>query len=232
MIKDEALKEKLKELSRNLNKRIEYVHTEEATKTALILPFIKSLGYDVYNPTEVIPEYIADIGLKKGEKVDYAILDDDGNPKIIIECKKANQSLNNDNISQLLRYFTCTTAKLAILTNGINYQFFSDLIEPNKMDDFPFLEIDLSKISNADVYNLKMFVKGHFNPKTLMEIAENLKYVDSIKALLNSIYDDPSPSFIEFVLNEVYDGRKNLSVKKKFIPIIKKSFTEFIQDKQ
>jgi predicted type IV restriction endonuclease len=47
------------------------IQTEEATKHSLILPFIQLLGYNIFNPNEVIPEFTADIGIKKGEKVDY-----------------------------------------------------------------------------------------------------------------------------------------------------------------
>lgn len=54
------------------------------------MPFISALGYDVFNPTEVIPEFTADVGTKKGEKVDYAIKKDD---KIIILIEGVNNSV-------------------------------------------------------------------------------------------------------------------------------------------
>ncbi len=103
------------------------------------MPFIQTLGYDVFNPFEVMPEFTCDIGTKKGEKIDYAIMKD-GNPVILIECKHWNQELTlYDN--QLLRYFHVSTAKFGILTNGIVYKFYTDLEHENKMDEKPFLEV-------------------------------------------------------------------------------------------
>jgi len=70
------------------------------------MPFINVLGYDVFDPTEVVPEFTADIGTKKGEKVDYAIMKD-GKPIILFECKWSGADLNKEHASQLHRYFSC-----------------------------------------------------------------------------------------------------------------------------
>ena len=135
--------EKIAALIQRLPKLTDHLQTEEATKNALVMPFIAALGYDVFNPKEVIPEFAADVGTKKGEKVDYAIMRD-GETIILVECKKANGDLSHENMSQLYRYFTVTKARIAILANGIQYRFYSDLEETNKMDDKPFLELDLA----------------------------------------------------------------------------------------
>ena len=126
--------EKIAVLIQRIPKLIDHLKTEEATKNALIMPFISALGYDIFNPQEVVPEYIADIGTKKGEKVDYAIMRD-GEIIILIECKKVGIDLTQTEMSQLFRYFTVTKARIAILTNGIQYNFFSDLEEANKNMD-------------------------------------------------------------------------------------------------
>ena len=68
--------DQLAALSTRAIKQKDIIKTEEATKNALVMPFIQALGYDVFDPSEVIPEYIADVGSKKGEKVDYAIVAD------------------------------------------------------------------------------------------------------------------------------------------------------------
>ena len=97
-------KDTIKQLAERIDKLKDNIQTEEATKNAFIMPFINALGYDVFNPLEVIPEMNCDIGSKKGEKIDYAIIKD-GEPIILIECKHWKQNLNlHDN--QLLRYFT------------------------------------------------------------------------------------------------------------------------------
>ena len=126
------LKDQLKQIADRISKLKDSIQTEEATKNAFILPFINALGYDIFNPLEVIPEFIADIGVKKGEKVDYAILRN-GVPIILVECKHWKENLDIHN-TQLILYFNATKAKFAILTNGINYRFYTDLEDPNKMD--------------------------------------------------------------------------------------------------
>ena len=118
--------------------------TEEATKMSMIIPFFQLLGYDVFNPLEFCPEYTADVGIKKGEKVDYAIIIN-GDPAILIECKSCTETLDKHS-SQLFRYFGTTTAKFGILTNGVVYRFYTDLDESNKMDLTPFLEIDMDNL--------------------------------------------------------------------------------------
>ena len=140
--------EKFKDDLKNLGKRVtnlkDNIATEEATKTSLIMPFFASLGYDIFNPTEFVPEFTADVGIKKGEKVDYAVVLD-GKPMILVEAKSINEVLTKHD-SQLFRYFGTTESKFGILTNGKEYKFFTDLDEPNKMDLTPFLSIDITKI--------------------------------------------------------------------------------------
>ena len=133
--------DQIKALSQRVPNLKDHLKTEEATKNALVMPFIKALGYDVFNPQEVIPEFTADVGTKKGEKVDYAIMQD-REITMLIECKKAKTDLSLADISQLYRYFTVTKARIAVLTNGVQYRFYTDLDAPNRMDSRPFLELD------------------------------------------------------------------------------------------
>ena len=131
------LHSQLKGLAEKVDQLKDKIDTEESTKHAFTLPFINILGYDTFNPTEVVPEFTADLGLKKGEKVDYAIFQN-GNPILIVECKHWKQNLDVHN-SQLFRYFHVTKTRFALLTNGIQYRFYTDLEETNKMDEKPFL---------------------------------------------------------------------------------------------
>ncbi|WP_330570046.1 type I restriction endonuclease [Clostridioides difficile] len=133
--------DKINQFSKRIETLKNNLTTEEATKTALIMPLFQILEYDIFNPLEFMPEFIADVGVKKGEKVDYAILKD-GKPLILIEAKCASDKLKKHD-AQLFRYFTATEAKFAILTNGIIYKFFTDLEEKNKMDEKPFLILNL-----------------------------------------------------------------------------------------
>ena len=85
--------DQLKEFSIRILKLKDSISTEEATKTSIVLPFFSLLGYDIFNPLEFIPEYTADTGTKKGEKVDYAVMQN-GDPIMIIEAKSINTDLN------------------------------------------------------------------------------------------------------------------------------------------
>lgn len=202
--------------------------TEEATKMSMIIPFFQLLGYDVFNPSEFCPEYTADVGIKKGEKVDYAILIND-QPEILIECKWCGESLTKHG-SQLFRYFSTSPAKFAILTNGLTYQFFTDLDEANKMDLTPFLEINIDNLKDAQINELKKFSKEVFDKDNIFSTASELKYSTLIKGLLSQDLDAPSDDFIRYILSGVYDGPKTQKVIDKFKPIVKKSFNGFIND--
>lgn len=204
------------------------IKTEEATKMAFIIPFFQNLGYDVYNPKEFVPEFIADIGIKKGEKVDYAIMND-ANPTILIEAKWCGDSLSNHD-DQLFRYFTATNAKFAILSNGIIYKFFTDLDEPNKMDKTPFLEINLLDIKESQLLELKKFKKNKFNLDDIFSTASELKYLNNIKILLSKQLKSPSDDFVKFILSNMYDGVKTQNAIDKFKPIVKKSFNQFTNE--
>ncbi|MBQ2938455.1 MAG: type I restriction enzyme HsdR N-terminal domain-containing protein [Clostridia bacterium] len=219
--------EKIKEFTERVEKLKQSINTEEATKTSLIMPFFSLLGYDVFNPYEFIPEYVADVGIKKGEKVDYAI-NIKGKPTILIEAKSVKENLQKHD-SQLFRYFGTTTAKIAILTNGIKYKFYTDLEETNKMDTIPFLEINLLELKENDVVELKKFCKETFDINTIINSASNLKYVSSIEKILSEEFINPSDDFIKLILNKgVYEGVKTQNIIEKYRPILKKSVKYYI----
>ena len=221
--------EKIKEFILRVKKAKDIVTTEEATKTSIIMPFFQILGYDIFNPNEFIPEFIADVGIKKGEKVDYAIVLDD-EVTILIEAKSINQDLQKHD-SQLFRYFGTTAAKFAILTNGLKYKFYTDLDETNKMDTTPFLSIDLLDLKDTDISELKKFSKEFFNIDSILNTASDLKYLSTIEKVLELEFTNPSDEFTKLILNEgVYDGMKTQSVIDKYKPIVKKSINLYIND--
>lgn len=207
-----------------------HIMTEEATKTSLVMPFFQTLGYDVFNPNEFTPEYVADVGIKKGEKVDYAILDKSGNPLILIEAKGVHEQLLKHD-SQLFRYFGTTTAKFGILTNGIIYKFFTDLEETNKMDSVPFLEINLESIKDPLIQELKKFTKDQFDLELIKDTASELKFLGLIRNVLKDDFTNPSDEFVRYILDkEVYEGRNTQAVVDKFKPLVKKSIVQYIND--
>ena len=222
--------EKLQALSAKIKKQKDGIQTEEATKTAFVLPFIGTLGYDIFEPTEVIPEFTADVGIKKGEKVDYAICLD-GKKVMLFECKSCHSSLDDCHASQLYRYFSVTGARLAVLTNGVLYRFYSDLEEPNKMDSRPFMEFNMLDVQENLVPELKRFTKQSFNLDEIMPVAGGLKYTGEIKRLCAEQFQNPSEEFVALFARQAYP-RKSLtkSVKEQFTAITKRALAEFLND--
>lgn len=223
------LNEKLSQFIERIDSIKGSIQTEEATKTSMVMPFFQLLGYDVFNPMEFIPEYTADVGIKKGEKIDYAIIIDES-PLIFIECKPYGENLDKHN-SQLFRYFAATlSAKFGILTDGVTYRFYTDLEEKNRMDDTPFLSFNLLSLQDRDISEIKKFTREALDVDNILNSAENLKYNKMIKDWFSAEIENPSEEFIRLVLSNVYDGVKNKNIIAKFGPLIKKALQQFIND--
>ena len=220
--------EDLQQLSTRIISIKDTIQTEEATKMSMIVPFFQLLGYDVFNPNEFCPEFTADIGVKKGEKVDYAIIIN-GDPSVLVECKWCGDTLDKHG-SQLFRYFGTTTSKFGILTNGIIYRFFTDLDESNKMDLTPFLEINMVDLKENQIAELKKFSKQSFDRDSIFSTASDLKYTNLIKDVLKSDMDNPSDDFVRYLLATTYEGQKKQTVVDRFRPIVKKYFSSFVND--
>ncbi|MBQ6006573.1 MAG: type I restriction enzyme HsdR N-terminal domain-containing protein [Selenomonadaceae bacterium] len=222
--------ERLKEFCNRVKNLRSKIKTEEATKTSLIMPFFSLLGYDVFNPIEFVPEYTADVGIKKGEKVDYAIVDKKQNPVILIEAKFCGENLDKHG-GQLFRYFATTSAKFGILTNGIVYKFYTDLEELNKMDKLPFLVVNLLSLKDNVIPYLQRFEKSAFNVTAVTAKANELRYNDQIKQFLSKQLTAPDDSFVAYVMSDIYSGRKTQRVIEDFRPLVKGAFTQLISDK-
>lgn len=208
----------------------ELIQTEEATKTALILPLIQALGYDVFNPHEVMPEFIADVGTKKGEKVDYAILKN-GYPTILFECKKVGGDLSINHASQLFRYFHVTEARFAVLTNGLIYKFFTDIEQPNVMDQTPFFEFDLLDFKESDVLELKKFAKSVYDLDNILNTANQLKYVRAIQTKFSALIAEPSDELIRVLTADVIGNKRfTTAIKDQFSALVKSALDQFISD--
>ncbi len=224
-----SIDEKLRGLSDRVQNHSSAMVTEEAVKTAVVLPFLSALGYDVFDPTEVIPEFTADAVGKKGEKVDYAI-QIDGNIRILIECKPITCKLEKQHLSQLYRYFSVTDAKFAILTNGRTFQFHTDLEASNKLDERPFLTFDLSELNANLLPELKKFAKEGFDVEGVLQSANRLKYTSALKRTLNNLIEDPTEDFVRIVIADVHDGRFTAGVRDQFTPMVKNAFRELVRD--
>lgn len=223
--------EKINALADRIPSLLDDLGTEEATKNALIMPFIAALGYDVFNPKEVVPEYVADHGTKKGEKVDYAIMQNN-EVIILIECKHAKSNINDANMSQLYRYFGVTKSRIAILTNGINYLFFSDLEEPNKMDARPFLELDMLNPRKNLLAEVKKLGKDKFDLDRMLSTANELKYTSQIKKIMVQQFENPNDDFVKYFFKAINSGAHfTASAKEQFAEFVKKASFQFINER-
>ncbi|WP_159942079.1 MULTISPECIES: type I restriction endonuclease [unclassified Nocardiopsis] len=222
--------ERVSALSSKVQKQREMTQTEEAAKNAFVMPFIATvLGYDVFDPREVVPEFTADVGVKKGEKVDYAIMLD-SEVQMLIECKKANGELKVEHASQLYRYFSVTNARIAVLTNGVEYQFYTDLDAPNRMDSKPFMVLDLGDVDESLLPELRKLTKASFNLNSVVDAAEKLKYIGAIKRTLAEQFQEPGAEWVKFFASRVYDKAFTRRAREQFTPLVEEATAAFLDD--
>lgn len=222
------LKDSLNQIADRATKLKNNLLTEEATKNALIMPFIQALGYDVFNPLEVVPEMDCDINKKKGEKIDYAIVKD-GEPIIVIECKHWEQPLDLHK-AQLSRYYVASKAKFGLLTNGLEYRFYADLEKTNIMDEVPFLSFNIEQMRDLQIEELKKFCKDRFNIDTILNSANELKYMLELKKYIKELMENPNPDFVKSLAKNVYSGKFTENVLNQFTEMVKKAAMGYIHD--
>jgi len=223
------LLERIKVLAARIEQQKDNVVTEEACKNAFVMPFLNALGYDVFDPGLVVPEFTADVGVKKGEKVDYAIKLD-GVIRTLVECKPCAVDLATQHTSQLYRYFSVTDARIAILTNGIQYWFYSDLDEQNRMDQRPFFEFDILNFRPSHLAELSKFTRDQFSLDSILSTASNLKYSSAIQREFAKEIEHPSEELIRLFAARVYDGRFTKAVKEEFAEIVGVALRETIRE--
>jgi len=180
----------------------------------------------VFNPAEVVPEYTADVGIKRGEKVDYAICRD-GNPIILIECKPVGSKLATYS-SQLYRYFSTTHARIAVLTDGLRYHFYSDLHETNKLDESPFFSFSLERLRKDDAVRIEQFAKPQFNLDELLIEAESLKCRAAIRGHFARELSDPSDAFVRHFADTIHEGRMTQGVLDRYRLMVKAALGDYV----
>lgn len=222
------LRLKLEQLHQRVDSLKDQINTEEATKNAFVMPFIQILGYDIFNPTEVIPEFICDIGTKKGEKVDY-VIKKDGEPILIIECKHWKQNADAHN-SQLHRYFHVSKARFGVLTNGHIYNFYADLEKPNIMDEKPFFTLDLSNLKDASLKILENFTRTGYSLENILDSAEALKYIKAIRNEFEKELQDPSEQLVKMLVSRFFDKSLTAPRLATFREYTKKAFSNSINE--
>lgn len=224
------IEDAIKELATKVTDHGAALVTEEATKTAIVLPFIaRVLGYDVFDPREVLPEFTSDIGTKKGEKVDFAILRA-GEVQMLIECKQIGAPLDINHASQLFRYFHVTNARIGVLTNGQYWHFFTDLDQPNKMDQHPFLRLNLLDVDPYALPELQKMTKTTFDIDSVLSAAEELKYVSGVKQAIDQQFAAPSEEFVRLLAAKVYDRPFTAKMREFFTGVTVEASKQWITD--
>lgn len=215
------------QLSEKIARQKDNIATEEATKTSFIMPMISALGYDVFNPFEVVPEMDCDL-TKRGDKIDYAIMKDN-TPILLIECKHCKQNLDLHS-TQLAKYYAASNARFGVLTNGVEYRFYADLEKQNIMDEKPFLVVDMLDLSDSDIEQLKKFHKSYYNEHDILSTAQELQITIQIKDLLNRNFQQPGDDFTRYFVKCLNDGKSTVKQIEQYRPIVKKSIASVIND--
>lgn len=222
------LKLKLEQLHQRVDALKDQINTEEGTKNAFVMPFIQILGYDIFNPTEVIPEFICDIGTKKGEKVDY-VIKKNGEPILIIECKHWKEKADAHN-SQLHRYYHVSKARFGVLTNGHTYNFYADLEKPNIMDEKPFYTLDLANLKDSSLKILENFTKNGYNLEGILDSAEALKYIKAIQNEFEKELIEPSDEMVKLIVGKFFDKPMTAARLVTFKEYTKRAFSNSINE--
>ncbi|WOP19061.1 type I restriction enzyme HsdR N-terminal domain-containing protein [Raineyella sp. LH-20] len=184
----------------------------------------------MFNPAEVVPEFICDIGTKKGEKIDYAIMRD-GVVQMLIEAKQIGTPLTLENAGQLVRYFHVSNARIGVLTNGQYWNFYTDLDKPNIMDEKPFLRLNLLDVDPYTLPELKKLTKSAFDLESVLVAAEELKYVSAVKAEIAKEFTEPGEDFVRLFATRVYEGSLTAKMREFFLGITRKAVTQFVNDR-
>ncbi len=225
-----SFKEDVADLARRAISAQAVAQTEEATKNAIVMPFLRVLGFDVFDPTQIIPEYVADVGLKKGEKIDYAAKIGD-RIEYLVEAKSVSTNLRDAQYSQLFRYFHTCDANIGILTNGLHIWFFTDLDAPNKMDAAPFFKFDLLSYDDNDLRELEKFHKTNFSIDNIKAAAASLKYLRGAMNFIEAQWANPDEEFVRMVAKGFYEGQLRTSVVDGLKPIVRRAFDDVFRQR-
>lgn len=225
-----SFKEDVADLAKRAISAQAIAQTEEATKNAIIMPFLRVLGFDVFDPTQVIPEYVADVGLKKGEKIDYAVKIG-SRIEYLVEAKSVSTNLRDAQFSQLFRYFHTCDANIGILTNGLHIWFFTDLEAPNKMDATPFFKFDLLSYDDNDLKELEKFHKSNFSIENIQAAASSLKYLRGAMSFIEAQWANPDEEFVRLVARNFYEGKLTGAVVEGMKPIVRRAFDDLFRQR-
>lgn len=188
------------ELATHVAEKKGMCNSEEATKTSFILPFLKVLGYDIFDPTEVVPEVTR--AIKGNDRVDY-VIQRNNTDLMLIECKHWDKNLDNY-VSQLQSYYSASDAKIGILTNGIEYRFYTETAKANLMDGAPFFVFCMDDVTGESINTLELFCRDRFEPNTILIEAKRLISKTRLHELVERELTNPSDDFVAYFFRKVH----------------------------
>jgi hypothetical protein len=180
----------------NFLQKSENCSNEAQTKKFIIDPFFMLLNYA---HEDLIPEFEADFGDRVSNKVDYAIK---LNRKdiIIIECKKLTSKLTDKEAGQLSGYFqNAKNSRIAILTNGKEYRFYSDVALANTMDSKPFFVFDIENYTDNDIEGLLDFDARIINVNEIISKAQESVLIEDFENTFFKEITNPSSEILKLL---------------------------------
>ena len=223
-----SFQQNLSLLQQQIHRFKSQVPNKEAAKLAFVLPFIECLGFNIRDPYEVKPGYSLNIDCTDSQRIDYCMIVNDA-PAFLLACE--NPSLPLDIMkSPLYPCFSRIACKFAILTNGIEYHFYSDLEVDGILDSRPFFSVDLEGLSASQVEGLSRFQKDVFNPKEILVAVTNLKFRRDLKEALYQELVNPSEEFIFHILKSIKIGRVTQKLIEAYRPDVKECIRETLEE--
>lgn len=216
-------------LAKHIDKLHCHITTEAATKNAFVLPFLQILGFNIFDPTEVLPEFSVNMGGRQ-DRVDYAIFIDD-RPVMLFECTSCDFDLEKADAGQLARCFRSASAAIGVLTNGEKYAFYSDLAEQSVMDDKPFMKFNLRDIDPPTVAQVNKLSKKSFSLDQVLATAKMSKCIQAIKNVFVAEFSSPSLEFVRFLAKQADSKITTPQALEQFAPTVKESFQQFVEDR-
>lgn len=220
-----SLIDELRKISEKIDQQRHLMTTEEATRQVSILPFIRALGYDVFNIKEVVPKYNLD-----GWEADYAIVVDE-EAQMLIEVRAAAQALSMARPVQLLRHIGPPKHRVGLITNGIQYHFYAPIDNHKYVGAELFLQIDLQHFDEEAISNLRNVTKQTFDPRNIVFNATKIKYKNDIRSILEANYRQPSEEFVRFFAVELHSSIMPIGFVEELAPIVRQVFRDFVEKK-
>ncbi|MDA9885663.1 type I restriction enzyme HsdR N-terminal domain-containing protein [bacterium] len=220
---------RLKQISNQLSKElqnwdfekaIKYSTDETNTRNFLIEPFFEILNYSKMD--DYLHEYIADMGTSRGRRVDMAISFGKSEPVIFVECKKSDAYLNEKFFRQLNEYCLYTeSVKIGILTNGINYDFYSRSSHSNTiLNETPFFSFNLKEYTDSDLEKLALFYRNTFEIKSVMEYSEEVMFLSKFDDAFFETLANPEWDFLKIIYTNMGGKRLTNTVSNQLFELI------------